>query len=87
MINISEREALMVEAYGEVCKVAQAARILGRDRQTIKSMIADGRLEEACEGTRVDVRSIARYIAAPKQEDFEARKRRLKMKHNSEWAV
>lgn len=87
MINVSEREALMVEAYGEVCKVAQAARILGRDRQTIKGMIQDGRLDAACEGTMVDVRSVARYIAAPKKEDFEARKRRLKMKHSSDWAV
>lgn len=87
MIDVSEREALMVDAYGEVCKVAQAARLLSRDRNTIKKMMEDGRLEAACEGTRVDVRSIARYIAAPKQEDFEARKRRLKMKYGSEWAV
>ena len=87
MINVTEREALMVEAYGEVCTKAQASRILKRHVQTIENMLEDGRLEAACEGTRVDVRSIARYIAAPKQEDFEARKRRLKMKHGSDWAV
>ena len=87
MINVSEREALMVEAYGEVCTKAQAARILKKCPQTILAMMEDGRLEAACEGTMVDVRSIARYIAAPKQEDFEARKRRTQKKHGSNWAV
>lgn len=87
MIDPNERAALMVEAYGEVCTKAQAARILRRGPTAIRSMLADGRLDAACEGEMVDVRSIARYIAAPKQADEAARQRRIKLRHNSEWAV
>ena len=78
---------MMVDRYGEVCTKAQAARILGRSYKTIPGMIRDGRISEACSGTMVDVRSIAHYIHQPKQEDFEARKRRIKLKYNSEFAV
>jgi hypothetical protein len=35
----------------------------------------------------VDVRSIARYICQPAQEDFEAKRRRYKRRHGTEWAV
>ena len=87
MIDIKERTELMVAAYGEVCTRAQAGRILHRGPGAIGSMLKDGRLDAACEGEMVDVRSIARYITAPKQEDEAARIRRLKLKHNSEWAV
>jgi len=87
MISVKERTELMVQVYGEVCKKAVAARILGRAPSTIGQMIEDGRLDDACEGTMVDVRSIARYIAAPKQEDFEARKRRTMKKYGSKFAV
>lgn len=82
-----ERTDMMVRTYGEVCTRAAAARILGRNVKTIGVMIADGRIEEACGGAMIDVRSIARYIAQPKQEDNEARKRRIKIKYNSEFAV
>jgi hypothetical protein len=50
-------------------------------------MLADGRIEEACAGSMVDVRSIARYISQPRQEDFQAKQRKLKLKYNSEFAV
>lgn len=83
----TNRVDAMVLLYGEVCSISKAGRILHRDRDTIKKMFLDGRLDRACEGTMVDVRSIARYIMSPKQEDEEARKRRIKLKHNSEWAV
>lgn len=82
-----EREAVMVLMYGEVCTKTAATRILGRSAKTVNRMLEDGRLEPACEGTRVDVRSIARYIEAPKQVDFEARKRKLMAVHKSNWAV
>lgn len=82
-----ERTDMMVRMYGEVCTKAEAARILGRNVKTIGGMLADGRIEYACAGTMVDVRSIARYIAQPKQEDSEARRRKLKLKYNSEFAV
>lgn len=87
MIDPNERATLMVEAYGEVCTRATAGRILSRSAQSVNHMLADGRLEAACEGSMVDVRSIARYIAAPKQADEAARQRRIKLRHNSEWAV
>lgn len=87
MMDVNERATLMVEAYGEVCTRAQAARILHRGPTAIGSMLKDGRLDVACEGEMVDVRSIARYITAPKQEDEAARQRRLKLRHNSQWSV
>lgn len=73
----------MLSRYGEVCTKAQAARILGRSPKTVRVMLADGRLETACAGDMVDVRSIAAYITAPRQSDFEARVRRS----GREWAV
>ena len=66
----------MLERYGEVCKRTIAARILGRSPKTVRAMLADGRLAEACAGEMVDVRSIAAYITAPRQADFEAKVRR-----------
>lgn len=72
----TERETLLVKAYGEVVTFAEAGRILSRAAKTIKAMLEDGRIDYACEGTMVDVRSIARYIVAPKQEDFKARMRK-----------
>ena len=66
----------MLSRYGEVCTRAQAARILGRSPKTVRAMLADGRLAEACAGEMVDVRSIAAYITAPRRADFEAKVRR-----------
>lgn len=86
-ISTDERVALMVRMYGECCTKAAAARILGRNVRTISRMLDDGRIEYACAGTMVDVRSIARYISQPRQEDFEAKKRRIQLKYNSEFAV
>lgn len=82
-----ERTDMMVKLYGEVCTRAEAGRILGRDPKTVGKMISDGRIDDACAGTMVDVRSIARYISQPKREDLESRKRKLKMKYNSQFAV
>lgn len=73
----------MLSRYGEVCTRAEAARILGRCPKTVRAMLADGRLSEACAGEMVDVRSIAAYITAPRQADFEAKVRRS----GREWAV
>ena len=80
-------EEALVEKYGEVCKKATAARILDRTPHTINSMLRDGRLNDACAGTMVDVRSIARYIAAPKHENFEAKKRKLIERTGCNWVV
>lgn len=86
-MTLEERTDIMVERYGEVCTKVQAARILGRSRKTIPGMIADGRIADACGGTMVDVRSIAAYIHQPKQADFDAKKRRIQLKYNSQFAV
>ncbi len=66
----------MLSRYGEVCTKTMAAKILGRTPKTVRVMLEDGRLESACAGEMVDVRSIAAYICQPKQADFEARVRR-----------
>jgi len=81
------RADLLTERHGEVCTRTVAAKILGRSPQTINAMLRDGRLDAACGGTMVDVRSIARYIHQPAEADFEARNRRYKQRHNTEWAV
>lgn len=73
----------MLNRYGEVCKRVVAARILGCGTGKIKAMLADGRLETACGGTMVDVRSIAEYIQRPKQIDEAARQRRM----GRQWSV
>lgn len=53
----------LVARYGEYVDKTVAARILGVTRATIYAMLADGRITGACEGRRVDVRSIGRYMA------------------------
>lgn len=73
----------MLERYGEVCTRTAAARILGCSTGKIRGMLTDGRLDDACGGTMVDVRSIAAYIMQPKKADERARQRRMGRK----WAV
>lgn len=80
-------EEKMVERYGEVCNKRTAGRILSRSASCINAMLKDGRLDEACAGTMVSVRSIARYISAPRLEENKARIRRIKEKNGSNWAV
>ena len=79
----SDRLTDMLERYGEVCTRVAAARILGCSTGKIKCMLHDGRLETACDGEMVDVRSIAEYIVQPRQSDEAARQRRKGRK----WAV
>lgn len=77
----------MLDRYGECCTRTVAAKILGRSRATVRAMIEDGRLETACAGEMVDVRSIARYIEQPAQENLEARRRKMMAKRKSNWSV
>lgn len=86
-MTLQERTEALVERHGEVCTKTDAGRILGRSVNTIKAMLADGRLDAACAGTMVDVRSIARYIMQPKQADDDARKARMMARRKSSWAV
>lgn len=55
-----------VHKYGEYVDKTQTAKILQVTRATVYAMLADGRITGACSGRRVSVRSIARYMAAPK---------------------
>ena len=73
----------MLDRYGEVCTQTKAARVLGCSAGKVRAMLLDGRLERACAGSMVDVRSIAAYITAPKQADEMARQRRM----GRNWAV
>jgi len=86
-MTMQDRLNDMLERYGEVCKRTVAARILGKSTRTISNMLADGRLDAACAGEMVDVRSIARYICSPKQADSEVRLKKLAARHHSDWAV
>ena len=78
-----DRMSDMLSRYGEVCKRSVAARILGCSKGKIRAMLEDGRLELACGGTMVDVRSIAAYITRPREMNAEARQRKM----GRTWAV
>ena len=58
----SDKEKELLVRYGEYVDKTVASRILGVTRVTVYAMLADGRILGGCEGRRVDVRSIARYL-------------------------
>lgn len=60
------KEEELLGRYGEYVDKTLTAKILGVTRATVYAMLADGRIEGACSGRRVSVRSIAHYMAAPK---------------------
>ena len=60
----ARKEAELVDIHGKYVDKSTAARILGVTRATVYAMLKDGRIEGACSGRRVDVRSIARYLCA-----------------------
>lgn len=66
---VCSKEEELLERYGEYVDKTLTAKILGVTRTTVYAMLADGRIEGACSGRRVSVRSIAHYMAAPKSRD------------------
>ena len=64
--ELSRKEEALVAHYGAHVDESTAAQILSVTRATVYAMLEDGRIEGACEGKRVDVRSIARYIYSGK---------------------
>lgn len=64
--STTAKEDHLIRKYGEYVDKTQAAKILCVTRATVYAMLADGRIQGACSGRRVDIRSIARYMAAPK---------------------
>ena len=69
-----DRHAAMIQRLGEACTRDAAAREISVDVRTVGRMIRDGRLRAACEGSRVDVRSLADYIERRPEADAEARR-------------
>lgn len=86
-MTLQERTKEMLMMYGEVCSRTEAARMLRKDLRTINAMLKDGRLEWACGGTMVDVRSIARFIQMPAQIEEEGRVTRLKRRVGCEFVA
>ena len=64
--SLMRTEKELIDVHGKYVDKTTAARILGVTRATVYAMLEDGRIEGACEGKRVDVRSIARYIYSGK---------------------
>ena len=60
----ASKEEELLGRYGEYVDKTLAAKILGVTRTTVYAMLADGRISPACEGRRVDVRSIGNYMAS-----------------------
>ncbi|MGN0989982.1 MAG: hypothetical protein ACI4O4_00850 [Candidatus Ventricola sp.] len=54
----------LVARYGKHVDKTATAKILGVTRATVYAMLADGRIDGAFGGKRVDVRSISRYMAS-----------------------
>ena len=65
---MASKEEELLGRYGEYVDKTLTAKILGVTRATVYAMLADGRIQGACAGRRVDVRSIARYMT--KTEDI-----------------
>lgn len=62
--SLMRTEKELVDMHGKYVDKSTAARILGVSRATVYKMLADGRIEGACSGRRVDVHSIARHLCA-----------------------
>jgi len=60
--NDTDAEREYVMKYGEHVDKTVASKILSVTRATVYTMLKDGRLQATFGGSRVDVRSIARYI-------------------------
>lgn len=72
----SERATLewrLLNQYGEIVTKKDARAILGIGHEKVTQMLKDGRLDPACEGQMISVRSIARYMQNPKQQDWNAK--------------
>ncbi len=62
--SLAHEEKELIDVHGKYVDKTTAARILGVTRATVYAMLKDGRIEGACSGRRVDVSSIARYMAS-----------------------
>ena len=68
-----DRHRAMVERLGEACSKTTAAKEIECSTSTITRLVEDGRLMSACEGTKIDVRSLADYIERKPEIDYKVR--------------
>lgn len=71
-----DRHRAMVERLGEACSKTTAAKEIECSTQTINRLLETGRLQPACEGKRIDVRSLCEYIERRAEIDHEVRMRK-----------
>lgn len=71
-----DRHRAMVERIGEACSKTTAAKEIECSTSTITRLLEDGRIRSACEGTKVDVRSLADYIERRAEVDHDTRMRK-----------
>lgn len=83
------REAAMVKEHGEVVNRTEAGKILGMNAVTINRLLNEGVLMWACAGTRVDVRSIARFIDTPPEivKEYRRQKRMAANGTANRWGI
>lgn len=65
-----------LKGMGYAITYSKAADLISRSQATIKNMLEDGRLQYACDGTRVDTRSLVDYVCNRSARDCEARIRK-----------
>lgn len=80
--DCSAKDEPLVVLYGSNVDKSMAAKILGVTRATVYAMLADGRIEGAYGGSRVDVRSIERFINSSNRKDRCGRFVNRKGEHN-----
>ena len=71
-----DRHRAMVERLGEACSKTTAAKAIECSTSTITRLVEDGRIRTACEGTKIDVRSLADYIERKAEVDHAVRMRK-----------
>lgn len=71
-----DRHRAMVERLGEACSKVAAAKAIDCSTSTITRLVEDGRILSACEGTKIDVRSLADYIERKAEVDHNTRMRK-----------
>ena len=76
---VVERETLtraesMANMYGEACTKAKAAELISCSVRSVTNLVNAGKIRACCDGTKIDVRSIAEYIEAKPTKSMRGRK-------------
>lgn len=80
--HIDERLQYLLDQYGETCPQTKAAKILSVTPQTIYRMMKAGTLRRV--GTKVDVRSIYKYLEGSTSKKESVNKRGWKAKYGKQ---